>query len=181
MTRFWSDLLPGMPAACAYTVTPYGPELARNKAALAAACREAGATPDQAALFLAMAMIETTLLSPEQRDASKDGRADGSENVSIFNLSVDLVRRLGWCGDPRALNAASQLPAVLRLLARGASSWGVERLLDYVRGGYTAFVDGTSYGARDYRDTVATVLRVLDAQPQLFSDDRRVNVELAHV
>jgi hypothetical protein len=58
--------------------------------------------------------------------------------------------------------------------------WGVTRMLNFVRGGRTAFDDGTSYGAADYRDAVATILKVFDRFPALLTDDRRVEIYVPH-
>ena len=182
MTQYWSDLLPSMPADRAWNINQYGPALQANKAHFWASCSRVGVRGAMCALLLAMAMLETNTLSPAERDTSKDGREDGAENLSMFNLNVDMVRRLGYQGeDPRELNAPDALPAVIGYLDRGAREWGVDRMLNYVRGGWTAFIDGYSYGAWAYRNAVATILRRFDADPELLHDDRRVDVHLEHV
>lgn len=43
------------------------------------------------------------------------------------------------------------------------------------------FEDHVSYGCADYRRTVATVLKQIDLDPALLTDDRRVEVDLVHV
>jgi hypothetical protein len=154
--------------------------LAANKKVLNAAFDSAGTPAPLRTLFLAMAMLETTTLSSAQRDDSKDSQGVCA-NVSLFNLSIDLVRYLGYRGDPWGLNAASALPEVVRLLRAGVDKYGRDRLLNFVRGGRTAFNDGHSYGAAEYRRTIATIEGVLARDPSLAWDDRRVEVYLCHV
>jgi hypothetical protein len=43
------------------------------------------------------------------------------------------------------------------------------------------FEDHVSYGCADYRRTVATVLKQIELDPTLLTDDRRVEVDLVHV
>ena len=62
------------------------------------------------------------------------------------------------------------------LIDKGIDNWGVTRMLNFVRGGRDAFNDGVSYGATDYRNAVATILRVIDMTPSLMKDDRRVEI-----
>jgi hypothetical protein len=40
--------------------------------------------------------------------------------------------------------------------------------------------DGVSYGAADYRDAVATILKVFDMVPALMTDNRRVEIYVPH-
>lgn len=181
MTRYWSEWLPNMPADCAYHLSSYGDRLRGNKAVLLRACRDAGVSVSLQALLMGMAMVETTSLSAADRDASKDGCTDGSANVSLFNLSVDLVTQLGYSGDASWLNTRDGLARAVGLLAEGVRRWGVVRLLNFVRGGRRGFEDGVSYDCYGYRNTIATMLRVIDAQPAVMWDDRRVEIDLAHV
>ena len=46
---------------------------------------------------------------------------------------------------------------------------------------FAGFNDHVSYGCKDYRRTVATVLQQIDRDPALLTDDRRVEVDLVHV
>lgn len=131
------------------------------------------------ALLVAMAMIETNHMCPTERDATKDCNTDGSANVSIFNLSVDLVQCAGFEGDVCCLN--DDLVQAVQVLAAAMQKWGVLPTLDFVRGGRTGFEDHVSYGCADYRRTVATVLARIDQDPALMTDDRRVEVDLVHV
>ena len=179
MTYFWSALLPHTPASFPYSVTSYGPTLAHNKAALMAACHAVGADANMCALALALAMVETTTLSPWDRDTSKDGTP--SENVSLLNWSTSLVRALGYQHDPRTLNDPAQMGTLIQLMMTGVHMWGVVPLLNFIRGGETGFHDGVSYGCLDYQNTVATILRVMDMHSDIFVSDQRINVQLYHV
>jgi hypothetical protein len=159
----------------------YGDRLRANKAALRRAFDACGTPPHLRALMTAMGMVETTSMSSNDRDATKDG-AGSSANVSLFNLSLDIVR----CADPSihdpwVLNPDANLPATVALIKRAVDKWGIGPFLNFVRGGRTAFQDGHSYGAADYRETIATILRQFDADPALLYDDRRVEIDLVHV
>lgn len=182
MTRFWSEMLPNTSASKSYRVNSYGPVLRQNKALLFEAFRKSQTgTQGQFALILVMAMLETNTLSVSDRDTSKDGFIDGSANCSMFNLSHDLLKFIGYEGSCDELNKASNLHVVVQQIDQGIRQLGVTRFLNYVRGGRQGFLDGHSYGASDYRSTIATMLSVVDAQPLLLTDDRRVDILLAHV
>jgi hypothetical protein len=181
VTIYWTLLLPTTPADKPYKITSYGRALRANKAQLVNAFIVARISDERRALMVAMAMIETTTMSPSQRDASKDSRTDGAANASIFNLSEDMMRQLGYVGDIHLLDPLTALPDVVSLIDYGVETWGVTRLLNFVRGGRQAFNDGTSYGAEDYRNAVATILRAIDRFPPLMTDDRRVEIYVPHV
>ena len=160
-------------------ISDYGAALRQNKQALAGAT--AHLPHDQRCLLTAMAMLETNTMSIGERDAGKDHLTNGAANVSIFNLNVDMVRRLGFTGSPGHLNRPEALRAVVDLLTAAFKQWGTERTLAFVRGGYTAFQDGHSYGAKEY---IATIYRIRDAvraDAALLTDGRRVEVYLQHV
>jgi hypothetical protein len=180
-TNYANAVLPADPANKAYKLTSYGAPLRTGKAKLNLAFAKCNATQPQRYLFTAMGMLETNTLSTASRDASKDNTTDGSANVSLFNLSVDMVQRLNYTKNPRLLNDPKNLPDAVCLLQRGALKWGVPRMLNFVRGGYTAFVDGRSYGAQEYRSTIKTIVSVFDKDARLMYDDRRVEVFLNHV
>lgn len=156
------------------------PQLRANKAKLNAAFDATGMPPHLRRLFLAMGMLETTTLSSADRDVSKDKQGLAA-NVTLWNLSIDLVQQLGYKGDPWQLNKTEKLPEVVSLLRSGVETWGRDRLLAFVRGGRTAFRDGCSYGCREYLATIATIERALSRDPALAWDDRRVDIHLRHV
>lgn len=173
----------GAPGDLVCPVTPYGPALARNKAAVYAACNACGGGLDECALVVAMAMLETTFMNVTQRDASKDWRVDGSANVGLWNLNIDLVAALNYTADPWTLNAQTPqvLAATAGALLRGLRVWGQVRLLNFARGGRTAFVDGWSYDAWGYRNAIKTIVDRIRRDPGLLLDGRRVDCPLAPV
>lgn len=181
MTMFWTEILPTMPATMPYHLTDYGDAFQHGKHRIIAEAQALNATPAQQALLVAMAQIESTRLCCDARDTSKDGYP--SENVSMWNLSVDLVHFLGYPDDApmAALNCDENSPVVIELLLNGFRSHGYVKILDFVRGGRTAYNDGYSYGAYEYRNTVATNMRLFDAHPELLTDGRRIEINLAHV
>lgn len=186
-TAYTSQLLPGVPTNMRYELTSYGPVLAYNKARLVSAFDTCITPPAQRRLFMAMAMLETNTLTDAERDASKDDTTDGSANVSLFNLNVDMIRRLN--DDPDRLDDgnARSLALTVCLLQKGIKDWGVIGLLNFVRGGFTGFASGNStaasnvYGIKDYRKTVASIMSAIDKRPVLMRDDRRVEIFLEHV
>lgn len=181
MTKYWKLLLPGMSANRAYKIHTYPSVLQANKSRLHQAFNASGTREEWRVLMMAMAMIETRTMAPSERDATKDTRTDGAANASIFNLSEDMLRRLGYRGSIHILDPLGRLPDMVRLIALGINRWGIDRMLNFVRGGYTAFNDGVSYGAADYRNAVATILKVIDIYPSLMFDRRRVEINVPHV
>lgn len=174
----------GAPGSATCPISDYGPALAAAKAAVWDACSvRCGGTPRECTLALAMAMIETTLMNVTQRDATKDAATDGSANVSLWNLSVDLVATLGYAGQAWVLNtqAPEALAAAACLVLKGLRTWGARTFLNFVRGGRTAFLDGVSYGAYEYRNAVASILGAFAKDPSLVADGRRVECAVPHV
>lgn len=180
MTEYWKQLLPGMAANWPYKISTY-PALQSNKSLLHQAFNAAGIREEWRVLMMAMAMIETRTMSPAERDASKDKRTDGAANASVFNLSEDMLRRLGYRGNIHALDPLANLPQVVRLIAAGIVAWGIDSMLNFVRGGAKAFTDGVSYGAVDYRNAVATTIKVIDIHPSIMFDSRRIEINVPHV
>lgn len=163
-------------------VNDYGQALLENKAQILGACLAGCAGRlEECTLLLAMAMIETTTMNASLRDATKDGTS--AANVGLWNLSVDLIGALNHTGDPWGLNAQTPrvLVATACALLRGLRTWGAARLLNFVRGGRTAFLDGVSFDAFGYRETVASLLNAIAADPRLMYDSRRVDCPLRHV
>lgn len=184
MTCYWRDVLPNTPANKTFTIRSYGPTLKANKALLTTAFWLQGPrtlTHPKLALMMAMAMVETTTMSVSDRDCSKDGCSDRSANCSMFNLSEDLLTYIGFTGRFQDLNVTSNLAQVVAQIEIGLKKLGVEGFLNYVRGGRSGFLDRSSYGVDEYRSTIATILSVIDANPSLLTDDRRVDIVLRHV
>ena len=164
-----------------YRLGEYGPELAKNKTLLSKAFKENNIADDKSATMLAMAMLETNTLCVEHRDASKDDRTDGAANVSLFNLNIDMIRYLGFDDDFVSMNRQENVGRIVYMIDKAFGTWGIERTLNFVRGGRTAFVDGVSYGAPEYRDVISTITNAILADPSLRTDSRRVEIYLQHV
>lgn len=175
------ELLPGVSSDVAYKITAYGAALKQNKAKLTAAFDKCKVSPSHRALLLALGMIETNTLDVADRDRGKDNNSDGSANVSLFNLSHDLVKRLGYGKNPTQLNDPKNLAEAVQLLEKGFNSWGIKKVLAYIRGGATGASTMSAYGVQDYLKTVATILKVISQNPSLLVDDRRVEIHLQHV
>jgi hypothetical protein len=164
-----------------YRLADYGQELVKNKAILEKAFKENSIPDDRSAVMLAMAMLETNTLCVEHRDASKDDRTDGAANVSLFNLNIDMIRYIGFNDDFASMNMQENVGRIVYIINQAFGAWGIERTLNFVRGGRTAFVDGVSYGAPEYRNVISTITNAILADPALRTDSRRVEIYLQHV
>jgi hypothetical protein len=132
-------------------------------------------------LIVAIAMQETTYMKSDERDSGKDGTP--SANLSYLNINLDMAQMLGYQrGDGGAyLNDPNNLGEAVALLVKAFRTWGVDRTLNFMRGGRTAFNDGSSYGAADYRNSIATIYSRLAQDQSLLNDGRRVEVDLYRV
>lgn len=158
----------------------YGDRLQKNKVRLWKALNHAGLSAEEKRLFVAIAMQETNHLEPEERDKSKDGTA--SENISLFNFNVDMIKELGFKGMVRDLNCFDALPELLSVVGKGLKTWGVRRFLDFHRGGRTGFNDGVSYDCYGYRNAIAGIMPYLRKDlPLAARDSRRAEVYTPHV
>lgn len=180
MADYWKILLPDMMANCDYKIKSYGNVLKNNKDRLLKSFDVCAIRDERRVLMVAMAMIETNTMSPSERDTTKDKNTDKSANASIFNLSEDMINELGYNGDIHLLDPLESLPKVVGLINKGINNWGVTRMLNFVRGGRTAFNDGVSYGAADYRNAVATILKVIGNSLSLMNNGRRVEIYVPH-
>jgi hypothetical protein len=208
MTTYWSWNLPNQPGNCLIrNVLPptdfspgctlpklaskelYGIALQKHKHALNHAFSKAHIPHSHHGLFMAMAMAETNTMTPGERDITKDKRSDGSENVTIFNLNVDLLKTyLQYPGNPQELSPLENLPEVLKLLELGIKYFGgqeqgVLRLLHFVRGGRSGFFapETPEFKIPQYLNGIATILRKLDQEPDLMKDPRRVEIDIEHI
>jgi hypothetical protein len=164
-----------------FAITDYGDSLKDSKQALLAALRDAGATAAEQSLVMAIAMQETTLMTIGEIDRSKDNTP--AANVSILNINIDMLQQLGYSakdfGSP--LNEPSELVVAVSYMIKGFRTWSVPRTLNFHRGGRTAFNDGSSFGASEYRNSIATIYAQIRKDPSLLEDGRRVEVDVPHV
>ena len=88
-------------------------------------------------------------------DATKDGNTDGSQNVCVFNLNIDFIRRscrtdcdrfqdFANRDEKRYLNRRASLGECVRRLAEGFDRFGVAGALYFHRGGASGWRSATS-------------------------------------
>lgn len=176
-----TDMLPGVPGDAEYDIRSYGEKLRENKKVVTDAYIEVDLSNPLRALFLGMAFQETTLMTAEQRDDTKDGRLDGSANWSLWNLNEDMLLRLGYDDDFQKLNDPVNVSTVLMLMRRGVDRWGVPKFLAFVRGGKTGFYDTRYFSVYDFQNAIATHLKVISRDILLFGDDRRIEIKVERV
>jgi hypothetical protein len=113
-------------------------------------------------------------------DATKDGNTDGSQNVCVFNLNIDFIRRscrtdcdrfqdFANRDEKRYLNRRASLGECVRRLAEGFDRFGVAGALYFHRGGASGWA---SPGA-DERAFAAAQLEAADHLRDV--PDRRTN------
>lgn len=164
-----------------YSVSDVSDELAANKQVLQRAATELGISWELWVLVLAMGMLETQSMNPADRDASKDG-AGLAANVSAWNLSLDLVQQVGtYSGNPWDLCKIENVRDVVAIIRDGISKWGVNSLLNFVRGGRTGWQDGYSYGVYEFRNAIKTMANAIRSNHDLLLNRQRVNVYVPHV
>jgi hypothetical protein len=78
-------------------------------------------------------------------------------------------------------NSLSGLPNVAKGIKALIKRYGVNGFLNYLRGGYQGWTTGTAYGCVDYRNAIASMVRIIDANPSLLTDDRRIDMVVKHV
>lgn len=165
-----------------YTLSDYGNELIYNKAKLINAFNNVSLYDNNIrALIMSMAMLETNTLNTTSRDTSKDKNTDGSTNVSLFNLNVDMIQSLGYNYTNEYMNDPDNLDSVINIIIRAFMTWGFDKTLNFVRGGRKGFVDSKSYGSEDYRNTIVSIMNAILKDQDLMHDSRRVEIYLNHV
>jgi len=154
----------------------YGAQYQTNKRRVVAELKK-NFNDAQLKLMLAIAMLETNTMDPDQRDTGKSGM---SENFSLWNMNRDYLSRLPG-GVDYEMNKWSGLDIAVNRLKAGLNKWGVNDFLNFHRGGATGLADGVSYGCQDYRNAMASMVRILDNNPDLMDDARRIDMVVGHV
>lgn len=186
MTTFWSDLLPNVNANISYNIQSYGYSIQSNKEFLSNACTTAQITYIYCVLMFAMAMQESNLMAASYHDDTKDQNTDGSRNFSMFNLNQSLIEFLGFGSMNNGklslndLNDPTNICVVLNLVQYGFLQLGVEGMLSFVRGGKPGCLN-SQYGVDLFLQAIATILSLIDKQPSLLYDNRRVDIDVFHV
>jgi hypothetical protein len=170
-----------VPGNARFKITDYGEKLRSNKRSLLKALSEVGASAEETALIVAVAMQETTYMSTSEIDRSKDNTP--AANISILNINYDMVQQLGYAESDFGvqLNDPNKLGTAASFLLKGFKIWTAVRTLNFHRGGRTAFKDGVSFGAVEYRNSIATIYAQIAKDPTLLEDGRRIEVDVPHV
>ncbi|CAF1284798.1 unnamed protein product [Rotaria socialis] len=153
-----------------------GPTYGANKRRHVDALKKAGLYDAYLALFVAIGMQETSTFNPADYDYTKTG---DSTNYSAFNLNRDMMVRLG-IQPTNAFNTWSGVDSVAAAAKTMITNYGVNGFLNYLRGGYTAWQDGHSYDAAGYRNAIASIVRYIENDLSLLTDDRRVEMYTIH-
>ncbi len=149
-----------------------------NKQRIIDAVKHQGGDADDVLYALAMAMQESECCACVQRDASKDGTP--SANFSCFNMNLDYLQVLGFKGIPD-LNCETNLEEAVHYLLAGFKAWGRDSVMNFHRGGRTAWQDGVSYGAGEYREAIKSVVEYLRTNPDKMVDASRIAYDVEHV
>jgi len=131
----------------------------------------------RADIMVAMAMQEAhSFKSNVNRelpyDHLKDTRIDGSQNVSIFNMNLDFIKRScrsncsnfqNFNAGHRAmyLNKKKHLPEAIRRLSEGFDTFGIRGSLYFHRGGYSGY-QTTSDDERNFASRILQVAKFLN-------------------
>lgn len=164
------------PADKTAPVKNLGSNYGANKRRHVEALKKAGLYDAYLALFVAIGMQETNTFNPADYDHSKTG---DSTNYSAFNLNRDEMTRLGIQVSD-TFNTWAGIDSVAAACKKLVTNYGVNGFLNYQRGGYTAWKDGHSYDAAGYRNAIASIVRYIENDLSLLTDDRRVEMSTAH-
>lgn len=158
------------------------------------AAREAEATC-RADLAVAMAMQEANSFAVDgagnlPHDDKKDGATDGSQNVCVFNLNIDYLRRSCRtdCGafqdfaNPTTklyLDRRDALPECVRRLSEGFDHFGIEGTLYFHRGGASGW-SAPGDDERRFSSAERSAAGYLRANPSARTDGQRVASDLPY-
>lgn len=134
--------------------------LAQNKASVLSAIKASGATPQESALVMACAMKETANMS-----------ASTAQSPNLFNMNIGMLHDLGYQGDGSDLGDPSK---AVPWMVKAIRTFGPEGFLAYHRAGPTGYIDGKSFDVAGYTDDASRIYNILMANPQLMTNDQRV-------
>jgi hypothetical protein len=163
-------------------IKSYGASYKKNKNAVWRAIKSAhGLSAAQKLMLFSIGMLETNTFSAAQRDRSKDGTP--SQNWSLFNANTDMLVRARVASSARGLgfmNSAGQIKRTVAAMAKAIKKYGSTGFLNYMRGGYQGWKDHHSYDCAGYRRGVAKIASIVNKDKKLLTDDRRVDLVVAH-
>lgn len=115
------------------------------------------------------------------RDAGKDQTTDGSANVSCFNVNLDCLNKYGFYKPDRDLDTDDNIWDAIKCMEKFMSTEGIDKFLNFHRGGRGGYEDPSKYQCQQYRDGIATMYTALLAEPSMLSDDRRLYIPIKGV
>ena len=187
------DRILNMGAVVSSRNKPYGQSLVNNKLAINSALDGAGASTKEKALVMSMFMQETTHLTVNEGDRSKDQNTNGSANFSALNMNEAMLKGNGTAGAPGLstfdpavnLNDQANIGKAAVLCLDGIRERGPEAWIAGQRGGAPAAKrqddTGTAItgpGDHDYYTefykSVATDYAAILKDPALMTNEMRV-------
>ena len=180
-----SGALSSMPTESTQPANPsqvMNSDMSAGKTQVYDALKQQGATPQEIAMVMGSGMVETNNFNADQRDASKDGTS--SENYSAFNLNEPELQKLGYTGDPSALNNQNNIGQVADLLLNGIRKDGFNEVAGMTRDSVNFDPDSSDIQQWDAeRGSDASKLLQLYQQEgtQAFTDNERVASYSQHI
>jgi hypothetical protein len=147
-----------------------------NKKRHVDALKRAGLFDAYLALAVAIGMQETNTFNPADYDHSKTG---DSTNYSAFNFNRDMMTRVG-VQPTTSFNTWAGIDSAAAACKKMVTTYGINGFLNYQRGGYIAWKDGKSYDAAGYRNAIASIVRYIESDTSLLTDNRRVEMSTGH-
>ena len=135
---YLSDLHIQAPGDRKAKISDYGAKYGENKRRHVDALKRAGVSGANIAMAVAILMQETNSSNPADGDQSKKGEA---ANYSAFNFNGGCLKDAG-VRYSMAFNTWGAIDEVAAAYKKLVSFYGVNGLLNYHRGGYTAWKDG---------------------------------------
>lgn len=149
----------------------------------------------RADLAVAMAMQEAHSFAVDGNgnlpyDSSKDGLSNGAQNVCLFNLNIDFIKRSckTSCGpfqnfanqdEKKVLNRADRLAECVLRLNEGLSFYGIDGTLHFHRGGATGWQNPTD-DERAFARAAKVVADHLRKVPAVRTNGARVAHDIPH-
>lgn len=173
-----------------YSIKDYGWDLQYNKGAVLQAAKDSGANLQEQILILSIAMLETTKMNIGERDNKKDW-AGHSRNYSLLNVNRGMLIKMDATAaqllpnyqidtDYEYLNSPEKLKVAGWYLVVAFRTLGIDGAINFHRGGETAYRDGYSYRAAEYRNALFTVYNRIAQDMNLMWDSRRVELWVSY-
>jgi hypothetical protein len=173
----------------------HGDRLRANKKFLNTVFDNLRISPDRRVFMIAMAMQETQTMSPGERDWTKDCTIDGSANYSMFNINSDFVKFVTGSDPPPSLplvdNSAYINPGSIEFVVDTINR-AIDKLksathvLVFHSGGRTAYNAITptdidpKHLLKGHADAIKTIMKKIEDDAALKTDNRRVGIVVAH-